>query len=53
MALLASGNEEQARGAFGRARSLEPRVGALEEKMMECMRDSARLLERVQQRQKR
>ncbi|MEO7793349.1 MAG: tetratricopeptide repeat protein [Thermoanaerobaculia bacterium] len=53
MALLASGNEEKARGAFGRARSLEPRVGALEEKMMECMRDSSRLLERVQQRQKR
>ena len=53
MALLASGNEEKARGAFGQARSLEPRVGALEEKMMECMRDSSRLLERVQQRQKR
>lgn len=50
MALLAAGEEEQARGAFGRARSLEPRVGALEEKMMECMRDSARLLERVQRR---
>ena len=53
MAHLASGNEEKARSAFGRARSLEPRVGALEEKMMECMRDSSRLLERVQQRQKR
>jgi tetratricopeptide (TPR) repeat protein len=53
MALLAAGDEEQARGAFGRARSLEPRVGALEERMMECMKDSARLLERVRRRQKR
>jgi len=53
MALLAAGEEERARAAFGRARSLEPRVGALEEKMMECMRDSARLLERVKRRPKR
>ncbi len=53
MALLAAGDEGEARGAFGRARSLEPRVGALEETMMDCMRDSARLLERVQKRQKR
>ena len=48
MALLAAGDEERARNAFGRARSLEPRVGALEERMMECMKDSARVLERVQ-----
>jgi len=53
MALLAAGDEEEARGAFGRARKLEPRVGALEEKMMECMKDSARLLEQVRRRQKR
>lgn len=53
MALLAAGEEEEARGAFGRARRLEPRVGALEEKMMECIKDSARLLERVRRRQKR
>ncbi len=53
MALLAAGEEEEARGAFGRARRLEPRVGALEEKMMECMKDSARLLERVRRRKKR
>ena len=53
MALLASGDEEQARSAFGKARRLEPRVGALEEKMMEFLRDSTRLLERVRRRQKR
>ncbi|KAB2964985.1 MAG: tetratricopeptide repeat protein [Thermoanaerobaculia bacterium] len=53
MSLLAAGDEDAARAAFGRARSLEPRVGALEERMMECMKDSARLLERVKRRQKR
>ena len=53
MALLAAGEEEKARSAFGRARSLEPRVGALEERMMECMKDSARLLERVKKRKRR
>jgi len=53
MALLAAGEEERARAAFGRSRSLEPRVGALEERMMECMKDSARLLERVQRKPKR
>ncbi len=53
MALLADGDEEGARAAFSRSRSLEPRVGALEERMMECMKDSARLLERVRKRQKK
>jgi tetratricopeptide (TPR) repeat protein len=53
MAQLAAGEEDEARAAFGRARSLEPRVGALEERMMECMKDSARLLERVKRRPKR
>ena len=53
MALLAAGEEERARSAFGRARSLEPRVGALEERMMECLKDSARLHERVRRKPKR
>jgi tetratricopeptide (TPR) repeat protein len=53
MALLAAGEEARARTAFGRARSLEPRVGALEERMMECMRDSTRLLARVQRKPRR
>jgi hypothetical protein len=53
MALLAAGEEERAREAFGRSRSLEPRVGALEERMMECMRDSSRVLARVQRKPKR
>ncbi|HSM13329.1 MAG TPA: tetratricopeptide repeat protein [Thermoanaerobaculia bacterium] len=53
MALLAAGEEVRARSAFRKARSLEPRVGALEERMMECIKDSARLLERVKRRQKK
>ena len=48
MALLASGQEERARGVLAHARNVSRRGGALEEKMMECMRDSTRLLERVQ-----
>jgi len=52
MALLAAGEEKRARAAFGRARELEPRVGALEERMMECLRDAARIHERVQRKPK-
>ncbi|HSM51642.1 MAG TPA: tetratricopeptide repeat protein [Thermoanaerobaculia bacterium] len=50
MALLALGDEKKARGAFRRARSLEPRSGGLEERMMECMRSSSELAARVQER---
>ena len=53
MALLAAGEEGRAREAFGRARTLEPRMGALEERMMECMKDSARLHERVRRKPRR
>jgi hypothetical protein len=53
MALLASGQDERARGVFAHARNLNRRGGALEEKMMECMRDSTRLLERVQGKQRK
>jgi tetratricopeptide (TPR) repeat protein len=49
MALLAAGDEEQARGVLDEARRLSDR-GALEEKMMELMRDSAKLHERVRRR---
>lgn len=50
MALLASGNESQAKDVLDRARRLTDRGGALEEKMMEFMRDSARILEKAQPR---
>jgi tetratricopeptide (TPR) repeat protein len=53
MALLASGQEDRARGVLAHARGLSRRGGALEEKMMECMRDSTRLLERVQRKQRK
>ncbi len=53
MALLASGQEERARGVLAHARSATRRGGALEEKMMECLRDSTRLLERVQNKQRK
>jgi tetratricopeptide (TPR) repeat protein len=47
MALLASGEEERARSVLAHARALGERGEALQEKMMECMKDSSRLLERV------
>ncbi len=53
MALLASGEEERARTVLARARTVSDRGGALEERMMECMRDSTRLLERVRRGQKK
>jgi tetratricopeptide (TPR) repeat protein len=46
MALLAAGEEQRARSVLDQARRLGDR-GALEEKMMELMRDSAKLQERV------
>jgi hypothetical protein len=53
MALLASGQEERARGVLAHARNVTRRGGALEEKMMECLRDSTRLFERVQNKQRK
>lgn len=47
MALLASGEEERARSVLAHARALGERGEALQEKMMECMKDSSRVLERV------
>jgi tetratricopeptide (TPR) repeat protein len=47
MALLASGEEDQARSVLAHARAIGDRGEALQEKMMECMKDSARLIERA------
>ncbi|HET9765688.1 MAG TPA: tetratricopeptide repeat protein [Thermoanaerobaculia bacterium] len=47
MALLASGDEEQARRTLERARSLRGRGQGLEFKMMECLRDSNRFHSRL------
>jgi tetratricopeptide (TPR) repeat protein len=53
MALLASGEEDRARNVLARARSLGSRGEALQEKMMEYMKDSTRLLERVRRGQRK
>ncbi len=48
MALLASGQDDRARGVLAHARNLKRRGAPLEQRMMEVMKDSARLLEKVQ-----
>jgi len=53
MALLASGEEDRARGVLAHARKLGVRGEVLEERMMEFMKDSTRLLERVRRGQKK
>jgi uncharacterized protein HemY len=53
MALLASGEEDRARSVLAHARALGDRGEALQEKMMECMKDSTRLLERVRRGQRK
>jgi len=47
MALLASGEEDRARSILAHARAIGGRGEALQEKMMECMKDSTRLIERA------
>ena len=47
MALLASGDEKRARAVLEQARQLDDRGGAIQERMMEFMKDSARIFERV------
>ena len=53
MALLASGEDERAKTVLAQARRLTARGEGLEEKMMEFMKDSSRLLERVHRSQKK
>ena len=43
MALLAAGERDRARSVLSRARQLEHREGALGEKLLSLMKDSARL----------
>jgi tetratricopeptide (TPR) repeat protein len=47
MALLASGEEEDARRVLDQARRVGPRVDTVEQKLMECLKDSSRLHEIV------
>jgi len=53
MALLASGEEDRARSVLAHARKLGARGVVLEERMMEFMKDSTRLLERVRRGQRK
>lgn len=53
MALLAAGQEERARSVLAQARSLDRQGGALGVKMLEVMKESTRLLERVRARQRK
>ena len=49
MALIASGAEEKARQDLAEARNKERAETSVEQKMMECLKTSNRLLDRVQQ----
>lgn len=54
MALLASGDEQQARDVLARAHNrAETDGGAVEQRMMDCMKDSTRLLTRVRNKQRK
>ena len=46
MALIAAGEDDEARGVLAEARELADRADGLEERMLQCMRTSTRLLER-------
>jgi len=50
MALLAAGEEERARGVLAEARDF--RGESIEQKLMECMKDSSRLMEKVRRLQR-
>jgi len=47
MALLAAGQEGEARAVLAEARRADPIGGSLEQRMMECLQDSNRLHDRV------
>jgi tetratricopeptide (TPR) repeat protein len=51
MALLASGDDARARSVLAQARDLEGRTASVQQTMMECMKDTSRLLERFQERE--
>ena len=53
MALIASGEKDRARTILAHARDLGDQGQGLQERMMEFMKDSTRLLERVMRNQKK
>ncbi len=52
MALIASGDDDRARTVLAEARTLEARPDGLEERMLQCMKTSTRLLERSKRHKK-
>ena len=53
MAQLASGSEELARSTLAQAREVEDSGSSLEQKMMECLKDSRQLMARVEERRRK
>jgi tetratricopeptide (TPR) repeat protein len=53
MALLASGDDTGAKRVLAKARDSEGRAASVQQRMMECMRDTSRLLERVRERERK
>ena len=52
MALLASGEDAEAKQVLARAREVEGPGMSVQQKMMECMKDTNRVLERVQEKER-
>ena len=53
MALLASGEDDEAKEVLAQARKAEGLSMSVQQRMMECMKDTNRLLERVQEKERR
>ena len=53
MAMLASGKDGDAKSVLARAREAEGKNASVQQRMMECMRDSRRLLERARVRDRK
>lgn len=53
MALLASGEDDEAKEVLSQAREVEGLEMSVQQKMMECMKDTNRLLEQVQEKERR
>ncbi|MFQ5526908.1 MAG: tetratricopeptide repeat protein [Thermoanaerobaculia bacterium] len=53
MALLASGEDDEAKRVLAQAREAEGLGMSVQQKMMECMKDTNRLIERVQEKERR
>ncbi|MDH3253425.1 MAG: tetratricopeptide repeat protein [Acidobacteriota bacterium] len=53
MALLAAGEDSRAKTVLARARQSEVHAASVQQRMMDCMKDTSRLLERVRERERK